>query len=204
MHCADRRRELKDPETVKVKELTHKPKHLALIAVMAIIAVAPMLLRGIPGGNDAIQHYEFAQQVVDSVKSGDLFPSFAGNSNHGLGDVGMRVYPPLSYYVLAGFYLVLGDWYSASISAFILIFSLVQSGSISGQMNAFRHHAEWPRRLFTLSRHFISTRSIIIFSTPNLPQAPYCRFVSCSLPVRSEEKGQRMQFTLELRSPFSF
>jgi 4-amino-4-deoxy-L-arabinose transferase-like glycosyltransferase len=105
-----------------VKFLLHEPKHIAFIALMALIAVAPMLFRGIPGGNDAIQHYEFAQQVVDAIDSGHAFPSFAGNSNHGLGDVGMRVYPPLAYYVLAAFYFVFGEWYFASIATFYLIF----------------------------------------------------------------------------------
>jgi hypothetical protein len=99
-----------------------EPKHFLFIALMAVVAVAPMLIRGIPGGNDAVQHYEFAQQVVDSVRSGQLYPAFAGNSNHGFGDVGLRVYPPLAYYVLAGSYLVCGDWYFASICTFLLIF----------------------------------------------------------------------------------
>lgn len=81
-----------------------------------------MLIRGIPGGNDAVQHYEFAQQVVDAIRGGELFPHFAGNSNHGFGDVGLRVYPPLSYYALAITYFAFGDWYAASIAVFFLIF----------------------------------------------------------------------------------
>jgi hypothetical protein len=112
-----------------VDALKLEPKHFAFIALMAVVAVAPMLIRGIPGGNDAVQHYEFAQQVVDSIRTGDAFPAFAGNSNHGLGDVGLRVYPPLSYYILAGFYLTVGDWYFASIFAFFLIF-LIGAGGI--------------------------------------------------------------------------
>ncbi len=99
-------------------------KHFAIIALFAAVAVLPMLFRGIPGGNDAVQHYEFAQHVVDAMRSGEFFPSFAGNANHGFGDVGLRVYPPLSYYGLAFAYFIFGEWYAASIAVFFFIFLL--------------------------------------------------------------------------------
>ena len=97
-------------------------KMFCWLFLFAVIAVAPMLFRGIPGGNDAVQHYEFAQQVVDAFRAGELFPHFAGNANHGFGDVGLRVYPPLSYYALAIGYFAFGEWYAASIFVFFLIF----------------------------------------------------------------------------------
>ena len=100
-----------------------------LIVAFAAAAVAPMLAFGVPGGNDAVQHYEFAQQVVDTIREGGLFPSFASNSNHGLGDVGLRVYPPAAYYLLAFAYFVFGSWYSASI---VVLFFLFIKGAIGG------------------------------------------------------------------------
>jgi len=97
-------------------------KQFCWISLFAVLAVTPMLIRGIPGGNDAVQHYEFAQHVVDAIHAGEWFPHFAGNANHGFGDVGLRVYPPLSYYALALSYFGFGDWYAASIAVFFLIF----------------------------------------------------------------------------------
>ena len=124
-----------------MNSLRIEPKHLLFIALMAVIAVTPMLFRGIPGGNDAVQHYEFAQQVVDAINSGDIFPSFAGNSNHGFGDAGLRVYPPLSYYVLAGFYLFTGEWYAASLCTFFLIFFVGALGVYSWGRECFSERA---------------------------------------------------------------
>src|SRR5436190_2485814 len=97
-------------------------RQVCWLLLFAILAVAPMLIRGIPGGNDAVQHHEFAQHVVDAIRAGEWFPHFAGNANHGFGDVGLRVYPPLSYYALAIAYFAVGDWYTAGIAVFFLIF----------------------------------------------------------------------------------
>jgi uncharacterized membrane protein len=97
-------------------------KQFCWISLFAVLAVTPMLIRGIPGGNDAVQHYECAQHVVAAIHAGEWFPHFAGNANHGFGDVGLRVYPPLSYYILATAYFAFGDWYTASIAVFFLIF----------------------------------------------------------------------------------
>lgn len=105
-----------------MKLIQFNVKHVAVMIVFSMIAIAPMFVRGIPGGNDAIQHYEFAQHVVDAFQDGMIFPSFAGNANNGFGDVGLRVYPPLAYYGLAFSYLVFGEWYLASIATFFLIF----------------------------------------------------------------------------------
>ena len=77
---------------------------------------------GLPSGNDQSQHYQFAWTVYNSVKGGDLYPSFAPDTNHGFGDYGLRFYPPLTYYVLAGLRSVTGEWYFASMIALTLVF----------------------------------------------------------------------------------
>jgi len=97
-------------------------RHIAIIALFAAVAVLPMVFRGMPGGNDVAQNYEFANTVVSSFRSGDLWVSFDGNANHGMGEVRLRVYPPLAYYALAGWFLLLGDWYVASLVVFFTIF----------------------------------------------------------------------------------
>ena len=128
------------------------PRQFCWLLLFAVLAVAPMLIRGIPGGNDAVQHYEFAQQVVDAVRSGEIFPHFAGNANHGFGDVGLRVYPPLSYYALAIGYFAFGDWFTASIAVFFLIFLI-------GGIGVFL----WSREFFDLNSS-LAAAAIYIFA----------------------------------------
>jgi hypothetical protein len=51
-----------------------------------------------------------------------VYPSIAGETNRGLGDAGLRFYPPLTYYALAVSYMVIRDWYFASLLVFTLVF----------------------------------------------------------------------------------
>lgn len=106
-----------------IREFSRSPYlPFAAVILFAVAAVLPIAFRGIPGGNDAVQHYEFARQIVDAINEGSVYPLFAAHSNHGFGDVGLRFNPPFAYYVLAVSYLLLGDWFSASILSFFLIF----------------------------------------------------------------------------------
>lgn len=93
-----------------------------MIAVFAVVAMLPMYFYGVPGGNDQQQHYQFAWTVYRSVSAGELYPSVDGETNRGFGDVGLRFYPPLTYYVLAFGYGLTGDWLFASLVAFTLVF----------------------------------------------------------------------------------
>jgi len=97
-------------------------RDIAFIALFSFAAMAPAYFYGIPGGNDQWQHLQFAWTVHDSVSNGDLYPSFAASTNHGFGDYGLRFYPPLTYYLLAGVYAVLGDWFFAVLIGFTLAF----------------------------------------------------------------------------------
>jgi len=102
--------------------LTTRARYLVLIAAFALVAMLPMYFCGVTGGNDQAQHYQFAWTVYESLKSGEIYPSLAGGTNHGFGDVGLRFYPPLTYYILAAAYGALGDWYYATMLAFTLVF----------------------------------------------------------------------------------
>lgn len=95
---------------------------LLLIAAFAIVAMLPAYFRGLPSGNDQSQHFQFAWTVYNSVREGDLYPGFASETNHGAGDYGIRFYPPLTYYSLSFVFLLLQDWYFASLVAFTLAF----------------------------------------------------------------------------------
>lgn len=96
--------------------------HLAAILLFAVAAMSSSFYNGLTGGNDMHQHFQFAQTIHDSVRSGEIYPSFAAAPNLGYGDVGLRFYPPFGYYVLAIFFLIIGNWYWASLAAFTAIF----------------------------------------------------------------------------------
>ena len=98
--------------------------HFILIAAFSIIAMLPSYFGGVPVANDQTQHYQFAWTIYDSVRAGDIYPSLAGETNHKFGDVGLRFYPPLTYYWLSLIYFVVHDWYFASLVAFTFVFFL--------------------------------------------------------------------------------
>ncbi len=96
--------------------------HILLIAVFAFGAMSSIIFNGVTSGNDSTQHYQFAQSIHHSIVTHEFYPSFAELPNHGFGDVGLRFYPPLSYYVLAIVYIFVQDWYFSAMTAFFLIF----------------------------------------------------------------------------------
>ncbi len=94
-------------------------KFSLLVAAASILIVLPIVYFGIPDTIDLPQHYRFAQVYYDSIVNGDLFPGWAGNQNHGYGDIGIRFYPPLAYYILAFTRILVGNWYDASWITFV-------------------------------------------------------------------------------------
>ena len=96
--------------------------HILAIAFFAFGAMCPIIFNGITSGNDSIQHYQFAMSIHHSIVTHEFYPSFSELPNHGFGDVGLRFYPPLSYYVLAIIYIFVQNWYFSAIISFFLIF----------------------------------------------------------------------------------
>lgn len=90
--------------------------------MFALIAVFPLLYNGVAGGNDLRQHYQFAETIRASIQTSEFYPSISGTANNGLGDVGLRFYPPAVYYILAIFQILFGSWYYASLFTFFLLF----------------------------------------------------------------------------------
>lgn len=96
--------------------------NILIVAVFATLAMASSFYRGITTGNDYRQHFQFAHTISASISSYEFYPSFAHRANEGLGDVALRFYPPLTYYVISLMQIVSGDWYIAALSTFWLIF----------------------------------------------------------------------------------
>ncbi len=109
--------------------LNFQPKNKLLLSLTVLFLVSglmvlPIYWFGIPHGNDLPQHYQFALTFRESLQNGIFYPSWAATANYGFGDVGIRFYPPLAYYVLVFFEWLAGDWYFASILTFWFWFFL--------------------------------------------------------------------------------
>ena len=97
-------------------------RNMMLIVGASIVVSIPIFLNGVPNGNDMPQHFQFAQTYREGLLSGQIYPSWAGSTNYGFGDVGIRFYPPIAYYVMVGFQLLSGDWFTASALSFWFFF----------------------------------------------------------------------------------
>ena len=115
-----------DQSGIEVKEPRFRFFYIALILIASILICVPIYYNGVPTGNgyDLPQHYQFAQVIYDTVQNGKIYPDWIAATNAGYGDVGLRFYPPLAYYVLAGFRGLAGNWYSASFLTFTFWFFL--------------------------------------------------------------------------------
>jgi hypothetical protein len=80
-----------------------------LIFGLATLVMLPIFGHGLPPVSDAIVHYRWASGFIDALGEGSLYPRWLGNPNSGAGSPAMLYYPPLPFYVEAGFYLVTGD-----------------------------------------------------------------------------------------------
>ena len=94
-----------------------------LILGIAVLAVLPILLKGIPYAPDSSSYYRICTSFYQDLRQGDWFPSWVATSFGGYGDLSVRFYPPLTFYVAALFRTLTGNWYTASLLLFIL-FSL--------------------------------------------------------------------------------
>ncbi len=87
---------------------------LLCLLVFAFVVMSAIPLFGIPDGRDLSQHLQFAITYYDAIRAGDFFPGWGANENLGFGSVGIRFYPPLTYYLLALTRMVTGNWFDAT------------------------------------------------------------------------------------------
>lgn len=73
----------------------------ALILVVAALLLAlPMLIRGpMPAAHDVDAHHHYTAHFAEQFWSGEAYPRWLLNMNHGLGSPNFFVYPPLPSYV---------------------------------------------------------------------------------------------------------
>ncbi|MEO7971668.1 MAG: 6-pyruvoyl-tetrahydropterin synthase-related protein [bacterium] len=100
--------------------LIYKGYWLQVVAIGLIGSIA-LYVYGVPYGVDVPQHYRMALGFFESIKAGDLYPSWLSSTNGGYGDPSIRFYPPALYYLLSFFRLITRDWYVASLLSLSLL-----------------------------------------------------------------------------------
>src|SRR5215207_5897514 len=88
--------------------------YVLVLAAVSFVVLLPVLFNGIPYGYDLPHHYQCAMTFYEGFLTGDFYPSWSLNRNFGFGGMESRLYPPISHYTLALFYLLVGDWHIAS------------------------------------------------------------------------------------------
>ncbi|HEV2836815.1 MAG TPA: 6-pyruvoyl-tetrahydropterin synthase-related protein [Pyrinomonadaceae bacterium] len=94
---------------------------MAFVVGVSILAMAPMMVFGVPSNLDLSNHFRFALPFHDALAAGNVYAGWLAESNAGYGDPSFRFYPPGLYYLLSLFKFATGDWYVATILAFTLI-----------------------------------------------------------------------------------
>jgi hypothetical protein len=69
---------------------------LFLLCVSAAI-VLPIYFNGIPYGYDLPHHFQCAMAYVESIRAGDLYPSWSLNRNLGFVGMASRLYPQIAH-----------------------------------------------------------------------------------------------------------
>ena len=85
-----------------------------LIACLIILATAglitsPILIHGIPNGDDAAMHYRRTADFIEAISEGSIYPRWLPRSNFGQGSPVMLYYPPLPFYVASAFNVLVRD-----------------------------------------------------------------------------------------------
>ncbi len=88
--------------------------HYLIVASVACAVMLPILFKGIPFGYDLPHHFQCAFSFYEGIIAGDFYPSWSANRNYGFGGMELRLYPPISHYSLALFYLIAQDWHLAT------------------------------------------------------------------------------------------
>ena len=108
--------------------LRPETKHLVILVLAAAATLTPTLFWGIPSNQDLSNHFRFALPFYDALRTGNLYPGWLADANHGFGDASFRFYPPALYYVLALAKATAGSWYAATVLTFAALSGLGSVG----------------------------------------------------------------------------
>jgi hypothetical protein len=134
-----------------------KWSHALIVTTVGALALLPVMLYGVPRGNDLPHHYRMAISFYDSIRDGTLYPGWNAEANAGYGDASFRFYPPAAYYALSAARALAGNWYDAS----LLLFALLSAAGALGVYfwaRIFLHAslAMWAGILYTFAPYHIN------------------------------------------------
>lgn len=72
-----------------------------IVLAFSVILILPIGFLGIPDNYDVMEHMRFAVSYSDALRAGHLLPVWSDLDNHGFGGAGVRLYPPLTYILMA-------------------------------------------------------------------------------------------------------
>jgi hypothetical protein len=167
------------------------PAHLGLAALCSVVAMLPMLLCGVTSSNDLGQNFQRAVTIHDSIAAGTWYPAFGAATNGGLGDLAVRFYPPLAYYVISAATFSLGDWYSGTLLAYGIFFFAGAWGTMLWAREVFSDkHALVAAGLFTFAPYHLNLiyNNGLIAEFAALGIAPFC-FLYVTRMCRRDSAG---------------
>lgn len=86
-----------------------------MVVGIGVLVTLPLCLYGLPLALDLNHHYRTALGFYESITNGNYYPSWHPSTNAGYGDLSVRFYPPVLYYLLSGFRIITRDWFLAGL-----------------------------------------------------------------------------------------
>ncbi len=132
-------------------------KRTGIVVAVAILAMLPVLVFGVPSNRDLSNHFRFILPFYDAIASGNFYASWLAESNAGYGDPSFRFYPPGLYYVLYLFRFATGDWYISTLLTFTVV-------SIAGSLGMYfwarsimpASHSMWAGVLYAVAPYHLN------------------------------------------------
>jgi uncharacterized membrane protein len=101
------------PDKDSAKTTSFLKRDYLVIVAIGVVACLPFYFYGLPAQTDLDHHYRTALGFYESILSGNYYPSWHPSTNGGYGDVSVRFYPPVLYFMLSAFMLITRDWFLA-------------------------------------------------------------------------------------------
>ncbi len=148
---------------------------LSLILLLSVAIVSPIGFLGIPDNFDVMEHMRFAVTFSDSLAQGKLLPEWSELDNHGFGGAGVRLYPPLTYILLAVANNIGNSWHISVMLVLMLgmcvgcwgVYSFVREFYPDGYpLLASLFYALIPYHLFQIYQLFLFAEFMAAASTP--------------------------------------
>lgn len=86
-----------------------------MVVGVGVLVSLPLCFYGLPLSLDLNHHYRTALGFYESIANGNYYPSWHPSTNGGYGDLSVRFYPPVLYYLLSGYRIITRDWFLAGL-----------------------------------------------------------------------------------------